>query len=95
MGHSAIYACPRVSLRWGERLDVVEAWDAIDYENTHHNWEDSLSATTHDGLTLHWKLSFDIMGGSGFTHEVWVTDEGGAMLLDKTVVVEKTEEVGE
>lgn len=95
VGHSAIYACPRVSLRWGERLDVVEAWDAIDYENTHHNWEDSLSATTHDGLTLHWKLSFDIMGGSGFTHEVWVTDEGGATLLEKTVVVEKTEEVGE
>lgn len=95
VGHSAIYACPRVSLRWGERFDVVDAWDEIAYDNTHHNWEDGLRATTHDGLTLHWKLSFDIFGGTGFTHEVWVTDEGGATLLDKMVLVESTEEVGE
>lgn len=95
VGHSAIYACPRVSLSWGDRVEVVDAWDAIAYENTHHNWEDGLRATTHDGLTLHWKLSFDIMGGSGFTHEVWVTDEGGAMVLEKTVVVEIDQEVGE
>lgn len=92
VGHSAIYACPRVSLRWGERVDVVDAWDAIAYDNTHHNWEDGLSATTYDGLTLHWKLTFDIFGGAGFTHEVWVTDAGGEVLLEKTVVVEITEE---
>lgn len=92
VGHSAIYGCPRVSLRWGDRHDVVDAWDTIDYVNTHHNWEDSLEATTADGVVLHWKLSFDIFGGNGFTHEVWVTDTSGAELLPKTIVVPPAED---
>ncbi len=85
-GHTAVFAPASVELRWGDRVDRVVAWDAIDYTNTHHNWYDALTATTHDGLLLHWKVDFDIFGGTGLSHLVWVTDEDGTTLLPETTV---------
>jgi hypothetical protein len=86
VGHSAIFAPASFELRWGDRVDRVVAWDAIDYTNTHHNWYDSLVATTHDGLQLHWKVNFDLFGDTGLTHFVWVTDDDGTTLLPETTV---------
>jgi len=86
VGNSGIFAPASVELRRGTRTDRVVTWDTIDYTNTHHNWNDALTATTHDGLTLHWKVDFDLVGSTGLSHMVWVTDADGTILLPETIV---------
>jgi hypothetical protein len=84
---SIIYALSEVVFRWGERHHRIRAWDALDYTNTHHNWDDSLQATTPDGDIIHWRYDFyDPVTAVSDVHRVWVTDAGGEILLPETLV---------
>jgi hypothetical protein len=93
IGESSIYGVALVELAWGDERRRVEAWDRIDYVNTHHNWNDTLAATTDDGLVLHWKIVYDFQHGDGLVQTVWVTDADGAEVLAPTIVTpDATEE---
>lgn len=56
VGNSGIYAPMSFTLEFDGETYVVEAWDQLDYTNTHHNWDDSLVATT-DEVVLRWSVS--------------------------------------
>ncbi len=84
---SIIYAPSEVVFRWGERQHRIRAWDALDYTNTHHNWDDSLRATTPEGDIIHWRYEYyDRVTAVYDVHRVWVTDAGGETLLPETIV---------
>ena len=83
-GRSSIYAIASMTLTWPDNAYVVDGWDQLDYTNTHHNWDDTLDATTWDGHVLHWKIVYDF--DVGLIETVWVTDASGAEVLAPTVV---------
>jgi len=86
VGESSIYAPESMALSWGDNVYVVSAWDRLAYVNTHHNWNDTLDATTDDGHVLHWKIVYDFENAQGLVQRVWVTDAAGNEVLAPTVV---------
>ncbi len=86
VGESSIYAVDAVTLAWGGESHTVTAWDRIDYVNTHHNWNDTLAATTDDGYVLHWKIIYDFENALGLVETVWAEDAAGNEVLAPTVV---------
>ncbi len=85
VGESSIYAAESMSMTWGDNAYTVEAWDRLEYVNSHHNWQDTLAATTDDGHVLHWSITYDFEAG-GLTQRVWVTGPNGAEVLAPTIV---------
>ncbi len=83
-GRSAIYAPVRMSLSWADNAYTVEDWDRLAYVNSHHNWYDTLAATTDDGHVLNWKIEY-VFGGD-LVQTVWVTGPDGDAALAPTVV---------
>jgi hypothetical protein len=81
VGESAIYAPVAFALTFGGRTYLADAFDAFDYTNTHHNWNDRLTATVGD-VQIHWKVAYDLDEG-GLEHTVWAT--GGAALPETAV----------
>ncbi len=82
-GHSAIYAIPSFELSYDGATHRVDAWDAIEYTNTHHNWNDDLVA--HDGdIDIYWRARFDINGG-GLSEAVKI-ERAGVEVLPWTTV---------
>ncbi len=57
VGESAIYAPVHFVLSFNGETHFVEAWDRIDYTNTHHNWGDSLVAED-DTLRMFWRVQY-------------------------------------
>ncbi len=57
VGESAIYAPVQVEIQALGRTWQVEAWDQMDYVNTHHNWNDRLTARAPDA-TFEWATEF-------------------------------------
>lgn len=55
VGSSAIYAPISFELTFDGTRYRVDAWDRLDYTNTHHNWDDTLVAET-DTLRLEWQV---------------------------------------
>ncbi|MCC6620342.1 MAG: hypothetical protein IT385_03760 [Deltaproteobacteria bacterium] len=92
VGESAIYAVASVTLTWGERTWTVDAWDHIRYTNTHHNWNDTLVATSDDGHVIHWTITYDFMNGEGLVQRVWVEDAEGETVLGETIVTPRATE---
>lgn len=86
VGESSIFAVDAMTLAWGDTSYTVRAWDRIDYVNTHHNWNDTATATTDDGHVLHWKIIYDFEGGLGLVETVWAEDADGNQVLPPTVV---------
>lgn len=86
VGESSIYAPESMLLTWGDNAYLVDAWDRLAYVNTHHNWNDTLDATTDDGHVLHWKIIYDFENAQGLVQSVWVTDADGNEVLAPTVV---------
>jgi hypothetical protein len=82
IGKSQLWAPASFSLTVGNQSWTVTAWDALDYTNTHHNWEDSLVATADDGKVLTWRVAFM----SGIPNEVSATAADGTVILAPTVV---------
>ncbi len=81
VGQSAIYAPVSFALTFGGRTYLADAWDAFDYTNTHHNWNDALTATIGD-VRLSWKVEYDLEHG-GLVHTV--SASGGATLPETVV----------
>ena len=82
VGESSIYAPVSWRLQFDGQTHQVEAWDKLDYTNTHHNWGDVLVAQG-DGLTMRWEVRF----GNGLSYYVGVTrDADGAVLVPETQV---------
>ncbi len=75
-----------MSLSWADNVYTVSDWDRLAYVNTHHNWNDTLAATTDDGHVLHWKIEYDFENEAGLVQHVWVTGPGGEEVLAPTVV---------
>lgn len=92
VGESAVYAVDEMTLAWGAHEYTVRAWDRIAYVNTHHNWNDTATATTADGHVLHWKIVYDFEGGAGLVETVWAEDAAGVEVLAPTVVMPVTDE---
>jgi hypothetical protein len=57
-GSSSIFAPVSFELRIQGTVHEVEALDRLDYESTHHNWNDTFRAET-DELTLSWHIELD------------------------------------
>jgi len=92
IGESSIYAVASVKLTWGERVWKVDAWDRIRYTNTHHNWQDTLAATSDDGHVIRWTITYDFMNGEGLVQRVWVDDADGGEVLGETIVTPRATE---
>lgn len=87
VGESVLYAPVSFALTFDGDTHVVEAWDRLDYENTHHNWNDGLTARTDAGWTLHWRYTFhDPATEQNDVHTVWGEDAAGATVLPETVL---------
>lgn len=85
VGESAIYAVASLTLTALDTTWTVDAWDRLAYVNTHHNWQDELTATADDGHTLHWKIAYDFE--QGLVEHVWITAPDGSERLAPTRVV--------
>lgn len=84
---SLTYVPVEASLKWGERRLRVRAWDAMEYRNTHHNWDDSMTARTAEGDVIRWRYdSFDLESGNLGTHRIGVTNSAGEEVLEEVVV---------
>jgi hypothetical protein len=57
VGESSIYAPVSMLVQHDGRRWLVDAWDRLDYTNTHHNWMDELVADAGDA-TITWKTEF-------------------------------------
>lgn len=79
VGESSIYGLERVEARALGRTWVVEAWDRLAYENTHHNWNDSFVATADDAV-IRWRTEFLPIE----RHVVSITGTDGTLLLPDT-----------
>ncbi len=86
VGESQVYAVASMTMTWPDNAYVVDAWDQLDYTNTHHNWNDTIEATTADGHVLHWTIVYDFESQLGLVQTVWVTDAEGTEVLAPTVV---------
>jgi hypothetical protein len=84
-GFSQIYRADVFELEWGGETHVVSDSDRIDYENTHHNWLDSLVAHAADE-DLRWRVEY--RGGSVNRYFYFVSAEttSGAPLLPETEI---------
>ncbi|MBK6688261.1 MAG: hypothetical protein IPG45_27545 [Deltaproteobacteria bacterium] len=82
VGESSIYAPVSLRLQFDGQTHLIDAWDRLDYTNTHHNWGDVLVAQG-DGLTIRWEVRF----GNGLTYHLRVTrDVDGAVLVPESQV---------
>lgn len=84
VGESSIYAPVSMAVTLGARSWLVEAWDRLDYENTHHNWMDELVADAGDA-TITWKTEY--LAGQKNTIHIVASD--GSVLLPETEVMSK------
>lgn len=82
VGKSQLWAPVRFALTFAGTTHTVEAWDRLAYQNTHHNWNDVLEATTDDGIALRWSTDFM----NGVPNLVSATGPDGAVLLPPTTL---------
>jgi len=82
VGKSQIWAPTHFTVTYAGTTWHIESWDRMAYTNTHHNWEDELSAEADDGTTLHWKTSFF----DGTPNILTITGPGGEVILPPTVL---------
>jgi len=82
VGKSQLWAPVSFTLTFGGRTHRVEAWDRLAYQNTHHNWNDVLEATTEGGIVLRWSTDFM----NGVPNLVSATSAGGEGLLPPTTL---------
>lgn len=82
VGKSQLWAPVRFTLSFDGVAHTVEAWDRLAYQNTHHNWNDVLEATTDDGIVLRWSTDFM----NGVPNLVSATSPDGAVLLPPTTL---------
>ncbi|MBI4818556.1 MAG: hypothetical protein HY791_19975 [Deltaproteobacteria bacterium] len=81
VGESSIFVPVYFDATLGARSWHVEAWDRLDYTNTHHNWLDTFVARADD-VTIEWETEF-------FPEQhdrVRIVDSAGAELLPETEV---------
>ncbi len=85
VGESALYAPVRFELSFDEQSHTVDAWDRLEYENTHHNWNDSLEARTDDLA-----LFYNVRWNNGLTHTVRAVriSDGAEVLAETEIQVE-------
>ncbi|MCK6546736.1 hypothetical protein L6R52_12875 [Myxococcota bacterium] len=57
VGESSIYAPVVMHVTHADQTWIVDAWDRLDYTNTHHNWMDELVADAGDA-TITWRTEF-------------------------------------
>lgn len=82
IGKSQIYAPIHFTVVVGDMSWHIESWDRMSYVNTHHNWEDELTAEADDGTAIHWKTSF--FGGT--PNILTITAADGTPILEATVI---------
>jgi hypothetical protein len=83
VGESSIYAPVDFELTFDGQTHRVEAWDRLDYTNTHHNWLDRLVAKG-DGLTMNWRVDWE---NGPLIYRVSATrDADGVVVLPETIV---------
>jgi len=82
VGKSQLYAPELFTLTIGAATYSVDAWDALTYTNTHHNWADTLEGVADDGTHIHWRVSFF----DGIDNELSATDADGNVVLAPTVI---------
>ncbi|MBI2374672.1 MAG: hypothetical protein HYV07_11810 [Deltaproteobacteria bacterium] len=84
VGESALFAPVVLDAALGPRSWHVEAWDRLEYVNTHHNWMDELRAQAEDA-TIFWRTElFPIQRDT-----LRIVDEAGTELLPETEVVRR------
>jgi len=65
----------------------VRAWDAMEYRNTHHNWDDSMTARTAEGDVIRWSYEcFAPESGNPDTHRISVINSANEEVLEEVVV---------
>lgn len=79
-GVSAFYVPVSLRARFAGREVLVDAWDRLSYENTHHNWNDRLQAET-DELVLEWQVQ-----ELGEAYTLRVTGKDGSAVLPETML---------
>jgi len=57
VGESYLYAPVHLVLTFAGQTHYVEAWDLLDYTNTHHNWADALIAED-DTIRMVWHVEY-------------------------------------
>lgn len=82
VGKSQLWAPVSFTLTFSGRVHRVEASDRLAYQNTHHNWNDVLEATTDEGYVLRW--STDLM--NSIPNLVSATSADGTVLLAPTTL---------
>jgi hypothetical protein len=83
VGESSIYAPVSLTVTFGGATYLIDAWDALDYTNTHHNWNDDLVAK-QNGLTFTWTIRYE---GWPLTHRLKVVrDSDGSVVLPETIL---------
>ncbi|MBN1945798.1 MAG: hypothetical protein JW797_08975 [Bradymonadales bacterium] len=87
VGQSGIYAPLFLELTFGGAFHRVDAWDRLEYTNTHHNWNDRLVAET-EHLDLGWRAEWVFFGEvTGLHYFVWAVDrQTSAEVLSETEV---------
>lgn len=84
IGKSATFAPLSFSLTFNNKTYTAAAWDALSYTNTHHNWQDSLSATTPDGHKIFWRYDFPVLDQREPSHLVRAESPDGTEILPET-----------
>lgn len=82
IGKSQLWAPTYFELTFGGKTYRVDAWDALDYTNTHHNWADTLEAVTDDGTIISWRTAFM----DDVPNEVGARSATGEILLAPTII---------
>jgi hypothetical protein len=86
IGFSVEFAPVYFELSFGGRTYLVDAFDRMTYNNSHHNWDDSFEAKT-EGLTLTWSDPYSDPGACF----VRVTkDSDGSEILPETKLIYET-----
>ncbi len=84
-GHSAIYVPLALDVRFNGEHHTIRGLDVLDYENSHHNWNDSLRATSGD-LEVRWSVRSDFNDPVDFlVYEVTITS-GDVVVVPTTRV---------
>ena len=84
-GHSAIYVPLALDVRFNGEHHTIRGLDVLDYENSHHNWNDSLRATSGD-LEVRWSVRSDFNDPVDFlVYEVNITS-GDVVVVPTTRV---------
>jgi hypothetical protein len=85
-GSSSIYAPVSLVVERGGIRRVIDAWDALDYTSTHHNWDDVLMAKD-EGVTYRWEVHFD---NGPLSYSLQATrDLDGSVVLPETELLQK------